>query len=562
MKKLKHILLLPLLALSSFLLAQDITEVTKKIEQQKYTDATAQMAKILEATPTAETYFYSGYTAIRTQDLKAAKTFFEKGIALDEKRHPLNKAGLGMVAHLEGKTSEADKIFEEVLKESRSKDPLILWRIGEAYTGYNNVNGDLEKSLYPHRDATKAILYLEKALKKDKKNAGIWLSLGDARDLNEPRNGGPALTAYEYALEYEGDKSVVNTRIGNIYYRGRSHNIASDFYKAAIKADSLYTPVYLQLADLNFKTNKYKEAAKYLNTYTKLVEKPSTDLLYNSAKYDFLAREYNRAINKIENNDAQINDPVKYRILGRSYFNLKNYAKTIENVQSLMTYAPEKAEGIEYKILGRSYQNGGVGVANDSLAIVYLAKAAKTDTTENIYSEIAEMSYQRKNYTNTIRFVEAGEKKFKKSSVKDKFWLAMAAYRLGRNDSTMYLKADSAFAAVQETNPDHLATVLYRAKANYYGHANPDTAYMTSIPFYERFVELATTKKQEKNFKYDMKIALKYLYSYYIDEDKEPEKAMLFAEKGAELYPDDTDFKQMLNPQTMAEVANNTTNTR
>lgn len=554
MKKITTILLFPLLLGATVLFGQDINKALHLFERQNYSEAKSEIEKILKATPTAEAYFYNGYVAIRTKDLKAAKTFFEKGMTLDEKRHPLNKAGLGMVAHLEGKTTEADVIFAEVLKESRSKDPHILWRIGEAYTGYNNVNGNLEKALYDQRDATKAIMYLEKALKRDKKNAGIWLSLGDARDLNEPRNGGPALTAYEYALEYEGDKSVINTRIGNIYYRGRSNNIASDFYKSAIKADSLYTPVYLQLADLCYKTNKYKEAAKYLNTYTKLIEKPSTDLIYNSAKYDFLAREYKRAIDKIEKNDAQINDPVKYRILGRSHFNLKNYAKTIENVQSLITQAPEKAEGIEYKILGRSYQN----MKNDSLAIVYLAKAAKTDTTENIYSEIAEMSYKRNNFNNTIRFVEAGEKKFKKSSVKDKFWLAMAAYRLGRKDSTMYLKADSAFAAVQETNPDHLPTILYRAKSNYYGHADKDTAYTTSIPFYERFVELVFTKKQEKTYKYDMKIALKYLYSYYIDEDKEPEKAMDFAEKGAALYPEDTDFKQMLaQPETaLTPVAN------
>ncbi len=527
--------------------AQEIDSALQWLERGQMDKARQIIQQIDQSQPTTATHFYAGYIDLRDHRLKEAREHFEKGGALDEKRHPLNKTGLGIIALLEGRTADADRLLAEVIKDSKGKDPEILGRIGEAYTGYSQVTGNTDKPLYAHFNAAKAIEYLELALKRDKKNGNLWLALGDARALSTPTNGGPAVTAYEYAIEYLPNKSLPNHRIGNIYWAGRSYNLAGDFYKAAIKSDSLYAPAYLQLAELSFKTNRFKEAAGNMDKYLGLVEKPSAELLYRSAQFDYLARQYARAVQKIEKVKDNVETPVKYRLLGRSYFSLKDYDKTITNLTTFLEKAPDKAEGLEYKLLGRAYQNStDTTVSRDSIIVYYLAKAAKTDTSENLYSEIAEMSYKLKNYEDVVKYVEAGEKRFKKSSVKDKFWLAMAAYKMGKEDSTMYLKADSAFAAVLETSPDHLPTILYRAKANYYGYANQDTAYVKSVPFYERFVELAYTKKEEKKFKYDMKIALKYLYSYYTSVENDAAKAMELAQKGKELDPTDKDFNDML----------------
>lgn len=550
MKKPLNLLIVSLFWLTSGILtaeAQDLATALQWLERGQTEKASQQLQQLLQSQPTAQTYFYNGYAAIRTHHLQEAGNFFEKGMILDEKRHPLNKAGMGIVAMLEGRTTDAERILAEVMKESKGKDVEILGRIGEAYTGYTQVINDTDKPMYAQHNAAKAIEYLEQALKRDKKNGQLWLALGDARALSTPSNGGPAVTAYEYALEFLADKSLPNHRIGTIYWAGKSYNLASDFYRAALRADSLYAPSYLQLAELNFKTNRYKEAAAAMNKYLALAEKPDAQLRYRSGQFDYLAREYARAVQKIEQVKNEVETPVKYRLLGRSYFSLKDYDKTIENLKTFLEKAPDKAEGLEYKLLGRAYQNiSDTTIAKDSIAVFYLAKAATTDTTENLYSEVAEMSYKLKHYEDVVKYVEAGEKRFHKSSVKDKFWLAMAAYKMGREDSTMYLKADSAFAAVQESSPDHLPTILYRAKSNYYGYANQDTAYVKSIPFYERFVELAYTKKEEQKFKYDMRIALKYLFSYYTSVEINPEKALDVAQKGKALDPADKDFNDMM----------------
>lgn len=550
MKKIFRHLTVSLICLTLGILslqAQDIQSAIQWLDRNQPNKAIQTLQDIHQTQPTRQTYFYSGYLAIRTNRLSEAQQYFEKGTALDEKRHPLNKTGLGIVAFLEGRTADADQILEEVLKASKGKDPEILWRIGEAYTGYAQVINDVDTPLYPHHNAQKAIEYLEQALKRDKKNGGIWLTIGDARALATPTNGGPAVTAYEYAMEYLPNRSLPNHRIGNIYWAGKSYNLASDYYKAALGADSLYTPSYLQLAELSFQTNKFKDAAANMDKYLWLVETPTAELRYRSGQFDYLARQYSRAVEKLEQVKKDIESPVKYRLLGRSYFSLKDYEKSIQNLETFLEKAPDKAEGLEYKLLGRAYQNTtDTTIAKDSIAVFYLAKAAKTDTTENLYSEIAEMSYRLKNYKDVVKYVEAGEKRFNKSSVKDKFWLAMAAYKMGPNDSTMYLKADSAFAAVQESSPDHLPTILYRAKSNYYGYAGQDTTFAKSVPFYERFVELAYTKKEEKKFKYDMKIALKFLYSYYTAIENDPAKALEFAQKGKELDPADKDFNDMI----------------
>lgn len=555
MKKLTNYLFLTLALFAFEALSQSIPNALKQLEREQLTDATAQMAKIVQNTPTAESYFYSGYVAVRTKQLTDAKAFFEKGALIDEKRRPLNKAGLGIVAHLEGRTADADAIFAEVMKESKGKDAEILWRIGEAYTGYVNVMGELDKSLYKNRNAQKAIEYLEMALKRDKKNGGIWLSMGDARDLLDQRNAGPAVTAYEFATDLLTNPSVAKTRIGNVYWRGRSTNIASDYFKAAIQADSLYAPAYLQLAEMSFASNKTKIAATNLDKYIKLIEAPTTDLMFRSAKFDYLAKNYQSAIEKVEHLNNQLADPMKYRIMGRSYFNLKNYDKTISNLTDFVEKAPEKVEGLEFNMLGRSYQNTADTTIThkDSLTVYYLAKAAETDSTENLYSEIAKISYKLKRYEETINYIETGNKKFKKSLISDTFWLGMAAYQLGRTDSTMYQKADSAFAVIQESNPNHISTILYRARANYYGHTNKDTAYVKSIPFYERFVELAQNQQKEKFYQYDMKIALKYLYVYYSEVEKDIDKAKTFVDTGARLYPKDPDFKQLIESSSTTQ---------
>jgi predicted Zn-dependent protease len=548
MKKLLLALVIPNLLLMGEAMGQTIDQALKQVERGSPADAAKQLAQIRQSNPSPEAFFYSGYQAIRAQDLKTARHYFEEGMKLDEKRRPLNKTGIALTTYLEGKTAEAESLFEEVLKESKSKDAEILWRIGEGYTGYTRTTGDVDEPLYKHHNAAKAIEYLDKALKRDKTNGRIWITMGDARALADAGNGGPAVTAYEVAQENLPDASIPKHRIGNVYWAGKNYNLAVDYFKAALAADSLYAPSYLQLAELYFKVNRFKEAAANMESYAHLAENPTTDMKYRSAQFDFLAKNFEQAVSKLEQIKDSVETPVKYRILGRSYFNLEKYEQALLNLNTLQTVAPDKVEGVEYKMMGRAYQNStDTTIAKDSLALTYLAKAAPTDTTENLYSEMAEMSYRLKKYEDVVKYVETGEKQFNKSSVKDKFWLAMAAYKMGAKDSTMYLKADSAFIAVQETNPNHLPTILYRAKANYYGHADRDTAYAKSIPFYEQFVEMAYANKEETKYKYDMKVALKYLYSYYISVKNDEQKALDYALKGAALEPNDPDFKKILS---------------
>ena len=183
MKKLLLILLIPNLLLMGEAMAQTIDQALKQVERGNMADAAKQLAQIRQATPSPEAFFYSGYQAIRAQDLKTARQLFEEGIKLDQKRRPLNKTGIALTTYLEGKTAEAEGLFAEVLKESKSKDAEILWRIGEGYTGYARATGDVDQPLYKHHNAAKAIEYLDKALKRDKTNGRIWITMGDARAL-------------------------------------------------------------------------------------------------------------------------------------------------------------------------------------------------------------------------------------------------------------------------------------------------------------------------------------------------------------------------------------------
>ena len=94
------------------------------------------------------------------------------------------------------------------IKKSKGKNADILFRIGEAYTGYLTPGDGSIKPTYPKVvNPAKAIEYLNRAVDRDKKNPAIQLALGDAHYLN--KDAGTAVSRYESAIELGMDASRV-----------------------------------------------------------------------------------------------------------------------------------------------------------------------------------------------------------------------------------------------------------------------------------------------------------------------------------------------------------------
>ncbi|RYF52482.1 MAG: tetratricopeptide repeat protein, partial [Cytophagaceae bacterium] len=384
-----QLILLATLTLTSALTAvaqTPVADATTLLSMGRSSDAKQLLLRSAQQNPSAQTYFQAGYGYLRAGQPDSARIWFEKGVSMDEKREPLNETGIAISYLVQADMTSAEPKLAEVLKKSKNKSAAILYRIGEAYTGYlTPANGSIKPVYDKAVDPAKAIDYLTRATERDKKDGAIQLALGDAYYLN--KDGGTAVARYESALELGMEPARVYQRIGDIYWQGRNLNLAVENYKKAIDANANYAPAYNQLAELYYLVNRYKEAASYTDQYIRVANDKRPDMLLRSAQFHFLAKEYQRAVDIIDSNRTTLaQNPIVYRIEGWSYSTLKQPQKAIETIGTFLTKAPEKVIPDDYKYLGQAYLSVDAGAdslkaISDSVGIAYLEKAAPFDTT-------------------------------------------------------------------------------------------------------------------------------------------------------------------------------------
>ncbi|MEZ0486168.1 tetratricopeptide repeat protein [Fibrella aquatica] len=560
-----HLLVLAAITLTGTLpvLAQTpAPDATTLMSMGRTTEAKQLLKQKAMQSPSIDSYFQAGYGYLRAGQPDSARVWFEKGIPMDEKRVPLNETGIAISYLVQGDAANATPKLAEVLKKSKSKNAAILFRIGEAYTGYlTPANGTIKPVYEKAVDATKAIDYLNQAFDRDKKDASIQLALGDAHYLN--KDGGTAVARYETALEMGMEASRVYQRIGDIYWQGRNLNLAVENYKKAIEANAGYAPAYNQLAELYYLVNRYKDAASYTDQYIQVANDRRSDMLLRSAQFHFLAKDYQKAINVIDSNRATLTqNPIVHRIEGWSYSTLKQPEKAIASIQTFLEKAPEKVIPDDYKYLGRAYLSkeatgaDSLKAISDSVGIAYLEKAAPFDTSENLYSDMAKYYYRSKKHPQAVAALDSAAKHGFESDVQDLFRYGMSNYTLGFardsvgklvRDTLRFAKADSALALAQKGSPEYAPTVLYRAKANYYAYT-PEEAVMNgkAKPHYEQFIAMVAEKDEERTrYEKDIILGLKYLISYQEMVAKDDNARKEWIEKGLALFPGNKELAEI-----------------
>jgi tetratricopeptide (TPR) repeat protein len=561
-------LLLTGAGLSQTALAQQptpTTDPTTLMNLGRFAEAKQLLTRQARQNPSMQSYFDAGYGYLRAGQPDSARIWFEQGVPMDEKRVPLNKTGTAITYLVQNNAAQADPKLEEVVKTSKGKNADILYRIGEAYTGYLTPDSGSIKPRFPKVvNAAKAIDYLNRAAERDKKNAAIQLVLGDAHYLN--RDAGTAVSRYESAIELGMNPSRVYQRIGDIYWQGRNLNLAVENYKKAIDANPNYAPAYSQLSELYFLVNRYKEAASYQDQYVQVSKDRRPETLLRQAQFHFLAKDYQRTVDLIDSNrTALAQNPIVYRMEGWAYSSLKKPQQAIENINTFLSKAPDKVMYDDYKYLGQAYlgiEDAGsdsLKAINDSLGIVYLEKAAPFDTTDNLYGDIAKYYYRAKKHPQAVATLDSAARHGFKADVQDLFRYGMSNYTLGFQrdslgklirDTTRFALADSALALAQSASPDYAPTVLYRAKANYYAYP-PEEAVRNgkAKPHFEQFISMVEGKDEERNrYKKDLAIAFKYLISYHELVTKDETARNEWLKKGLALLPENKDLAKIATP--------------
>ncbi|KAF5276598.1 hypothetical protein FQR65_LT16305 [Abscondita terminalis] len=167
--------------------AQSVAQGINDIDGYKFGKAKEVYTALVNKEPSDANYFYLGnaYLVQSEPDFEKATEYFTS-MNWEKEIKPVLLQNLSQIA-----------------KDSRERDPEVLYRIGEALVLYPNYN-----------DPKLSIEYLNKATNLAEKK-GVpeyyYYTLGDANRLN--KNWGEAMNAYDRALEVAKNKAAVYTRI-------------------------------------------------------------------------------------------------------------------------------------------------------------------------------------------------------------------------------------------------------------------------------------------------------------------------------------------------------------
>ncbi len=309
----------------SFASAQTVAEGINYLDSHKYAKAKEVFNQLIEKSPSAENYFYLGnaYLVQFEPNFDKAKEAFDKGIALDSKSY-LNKIGLASIKMGKGQKVSAINDLNQIAKDSREKDPEVLYRIGEALSMYDNSN-----------DPNLAITFLNKAIEKAADKDGVpahyYYTLGDAyRMIKDPGN---AMSAYEKASAIAKNKASVFYRMATLWMAAKQYKKAEENINKAIAIDPTYAPAYKAQAEYNRTFQRPDETTKSLINYTKYAdEDPSTAL--EIAKLYFINSNFAEAKATLDKVFDKVSDPIKFKLKAYLQYEENDYAGAKASLES------------------------------------------------------------------------------------------------------------------------------------------------------------------------------------------------------------------------------------
>ena len=366
--------------LLSFASAQTVSEGIVNLDSHKYAKAKEIFNQMIAKSPTAENYYYLGYSYLSQfePNFELAKENFDKGLAIDSKSY-LNKIGLATIKLGKGQKASAIAELTQVAKESKEKDAEVLYRIGEALTMFENNN-----------DPALAITYINKAIEKAQKYgvpAYYYYTLGDAYRLT--RDPGNAMTAYDRASEVAKNKASVFYRMATLWMAAKQYKKAEENIVKAINTDATYAPAYKAQAQYNKIFQKHEETTQSLINYTKYAdEDPSTAL--EIAKLYFINSDFAESKATLDKVFDKVNDPIKFKLRAYLQYNENDFANAKTNLETYYAKVEQSRiipsdaglecviyAGLASKEADAATKAALMQKANEKLAVV---KAAKDDT--------------------------------------------------------------------------------------------------------------------------------------------------------------------------------------
>ncbi|MFN8253220.1 MAG: tetratricopeptide repeat protein [Ferruginibacter sp.] len=484
MKRISLLLLVTVLLHEGF--SQNVQDGVKQMYYQHYTAARNILTAVIQKdSGNGEAWYWLGRVMLKQKDNAGAVSVMQKAVSLvssgviAKKEAPLVNTGYAHALLETGSNDKANNLIAAALDETKYKDAAVL--LAAAQANIETAGGN----------TAQALEWLEKAAKKDRHNAAIFLARGEA--YRKIADGGNAVLSYEQARKTDPSLAEAWYREGLIYKTQQNEEILLDRFMKATDTDSAYAPALYQLYAWYFFRDVNK-AAQYLNAYIRHAE-PDILQLYMQADLAFVSQQFPAAIGWAQKIIAAEGDTAQARIFKLSAYSYAAQKDSVAAFSNMETYFLKQDTGglvaKDFVLMAKLYQSR----KEDSLAAGWYAKAvdASAGPEEQLgYMSILADIEKEQNH----REAEAAwrEKIYhvKPSPTNlDIYKWGTALYA-----ASDYTGADSVFAIYEEKYPDQLYGYLWRARSN----ALIDTSMKEglAVPHYQKLVEVAA-KDSMKN---------------------------------------------------------------
>jgi len=251
----------------------------------------------------------------RSQRLTQARQVYTAGLTATADA-PLVKVGLGHVDLLGGQTEQARQLFESSLVATQDRkgnnNPMIAYAIGRALH-------EAEKA-----DHAWGVRLLEDAANRSPKNPEMWVLLGNLhRKANPGEGGNQAFICYSKALEIDSTHGPAYLRRSRMAEKAQDYELQKALLDKAVAKNPGFSAAYYDLYYYYLYRLKLVEAEEQLNKYidSKPVKEKQDEFLY--AQLCWKKTDYDCAVNKAESLVSQLGakaKPKTFRLLADAYY--------------------------------------------------------------------------------------------------------------------------------------------------------------------------------------------------------------------------------------------------
>ena len=509
-----------------FGMGQSLDEVKQELYHDRLNSAQQKLEALLTSNPeNAEAWYLITQVYLQTDSVEKAKEKLMSAPA-GTMSNPLVQCALGHIYLRLNQPEAAKPYFSNALEKTRSKDPNILHAVAKAH---------LDASA---GDPGYGVELINQALKKDKKNPALYVTLGDLyRKLSD---GSASYKAYQQALNYDEKYVIALYKIGKIFTSQDNKEMYLNYFNKAVAIDPLYAPALYELY-YHYYFRDVNIAKEYLDKYIAASDKSIkndylvTDLLFASKKYPE-AIENARSLVDIAGENQE---PRLLKLIAYSFKEMNNTDSAFNYMKKYFSMQQDTGFVVkDFETMGDIYDSLP-GMADSASSYYQKALAMESDTTKALayYKKIADLYKENKDFTNEAIWLGKYYQANPSPTNIDLFNWGIASYK-----AKNYMAADSAFKIYEEKYPDQSFGYYWAARSNTVIDSTMENG--LAIPHYQKVIEIAQKDTTDQTNRKYLIEAYGYVAAYEANVEKDYDDSIEYFEKLLELDPNNSDARK------------------